>query len=472
MKISIIMCVMNSMPYIMASIESFNRQKYKNKELIIVHTKSNDNTDEYLNSVNNKNIKKFYFNGKIYKSLNYGIKQAKGDLIGILHSDDIFYSDLTLNHLANKYKANQYDIIYGNILYSDKNNLLKIKRDWSKIKLQKRYDVPPHTGIFLKKKIYNKLKYNCKYTISSDTDFLLRLFSSNYRSYYLNKYTTIMRLGGVSTNFSFLIRKFYEDIKIFNKHNLSFLDYLKKVIFKLNQIFIKKNYKNSKYQILLNNYAKIKIFDKNKFKKINGKIISALNLAFISYNYRFKLLNHNYVFWPDGIFSTYLLRFKKIPGRLFFLKFLKILKKNKKKYKKIFVVGNLPIISKNWLSKNINRPFEHKKFPFANYNDLNYFAERLKLLNNSLIILTLPTPKQELVANKLLSKYPKSDFICIGGSINILSGLEKKSPKIFSILNLEWLWRLRFDTFRRLIRLIESSYFYLKLYISNKNNIF
>ena len=83
MKISIIMCVMNSMPYIMASIESFNRQKYKNKELIIVHTKSNDNTDEYLNSVNNKNIKKFYFNGKIYKSLNYGIKQAKGDLIGM-----------------------------------------------------------------------------------------------------------------------------------------------------------------------------------------------------------------------------------------------------------------------------------------------------------------------------------------------------------------------------------------------------
>ena len=239
MKISIIMCVMNSMPYVMSSIESFNRQKYKNKELIIVHTKSNDNTGEYLNSVNNKNIKKFYFNGKIYNSLNYGIKKAKGDLIGILHSDDVFYSDLTLNYLANKYKENQYDIIYGNILYSDKNNLLKIKRDWSKIKIQKKYDIPPHTGVFLSKKIYNKLNYDCRYKISSDTDFLLRLFSRNYRSYYLNKYTTIMRMGGVSTNFHFLISKFYEDIRIFYKHNLSLLDYFKKVIVKLTLSLIK-----------------------------------------------------------------------------------------------------------------------------------------------------------------------------------------------------------------------------------------
>ena len=60
MKISIIMCAMNSMPYIMTSIESFKRQKYKNKELILVHSKSIDNTYEYLKSINHNNIKIFF----------------------------------------------------------------------------------------------------------------------------------------------------------------------------------------------------------------------------------------------------------------------------------------------------------------------------------------------------------------------------------------------------------------------------
>jgi len=153
MKISIIMCVLNSMPYIMSSIESFRKQKYKNKELIIINSKSNDNTDDYLKNVNDKNIKKFNLNGSIYKSLNFGISKSKGDIIGILHSDDIFFSKLTLADIAKEYKKNKADIIFGNILYSKKNDLTKIKRNWSKINIREKYDIPPHTGTFITKKI-------------------------------------------------------------------------------------------------------------------------------------------------------------------------------------------------------------------------------------------------------------------------------------------------------------------------------
>ena len=76
MKISVIMCAMNSMPYIMSSVESFKRQKYKNKELIIVYSKSNDNTYEFLKSINHKNIRAIKFNGSIYSALNFGIKNV------------------------------------------------------------------------------------------------------------------------------------------------------------------------------------------------------------------------------------------------------------------------------------------------------------------------------------------------------------------------------------------------------------
>ena len=51
------MCAKNSMPYIMASIESFRKQSYKHKELIVVNSLSDDNTIEYLNTIKDKNIK-------------------------------------------------------------------------------------------------------------------------------------------------------------------------------------------------------------------------------------------------------------------------------------------------------------------------------------------------------------------------------------------------------------------------------
>ena len=320
MKISIVMCAMNSMPYIMSSVESFKRQKYKDKELILVYSKSMDNTDEFIKSINVENIKKFKFEGSIYSALNFGINKCTGEIIGILHSDDVFFSELTLNYVADVCKKNSYDLIYGNILYCEKNNLLKIKRQWSKINLKKKFDLPPHTGLFIRKKVYNKYKYKDKYQISGDTDFLFKILNKNIKRYYLNKYVTIMRTGGISTNLSSLMIKVKEDIKIFLSNKLTLLDYTKKVVSKLDQFIVDKKIKFTKYHKNLNECSKIKFIEANELSRFKGKIISALNLAFISYDYKYRLRTHKYLFWPDGTFSTYLLNKKKKPGRIYFLK--------------------------------------------------------------------------------------------------------------------------------------------------------
>ena len=153
MKISIIMCVKNSMPYIMASIKSFQMQDYKNKELIIVYSKSNDQTEFYLDSLGDKNINIYNYNGSIYSSLNYGISKANGKIIGILHSDDVFFEMNTLKNISKFFLKKKVNIVYGNILYSEKNNLLKLKRVWDNITIKKKYDLPPHTSVFIKKNI-------------------------------------------------------------------------------------------------------------------------------------------------------------------------------------------------------------------------------------------------------------------------------------------------------------------------------
>ena len=76
-----------------------------------------------------------------------------------------------------------------------------------------------------------------------------------------------------------------------------------------------------------------------------------------------------------------------------------------------------------------------------------------------------------MLANYIKNKNKDITIICLGGSINILSGYEKKTPEILNLLNLEWLWRLRFDTVRRILRLIETSYLFTKMLIFKHNKI-
>jgi UDP-N-acetyl-D-mannosaminuronic acid transferase (WecB/TagA/CpsF family) len=79
---------------------------------------------------------------------------------------------------------------------------------------------------------------------------------------------------------------------------------------------------------------------------------------------------------------------------------------------------------------------------------------------------SLPTPKQEIIANHLAEKNKHFKIICIGGSVAIASGEEKQVPS--SISHFEFLWRLRYDTIRRLDRLLTTFYYFLKGYFFTK----
>ena len=464
------MCVKNSMPYLMSSIMSFQKQKYKNKELIVVYSESNDNSLYYLESLNDKNIKFYKYDGPIYKSLNFGIKKSNGEIIGILHSDDVFFNELVLKKISSEYKRKNIDILYGNILYSHKNNLLHVKRIWNNISIDKSFKLPPHTSTFIKKEIYKKNLYNVNYKISSDTEFLLNLKKKKYKFLYINKYITIMRYGGLSTNAYYFLIKAIEDIKIFRKYDLSFLSYLRKILNKTKQIINIKNFKSTKYHKEVNNVAKVKFFDLNKFNNNDGKIISALNLAFLTYNEKYKLRTHKYEFWPDGFFSKILTKKRKLAGRYFIKKIISKLNNNKI-LKNIYILGNLNKRTKNWINKKLKRKYIHRNIPYGNINKILRAAKNFQINRKSLIIITLPTPKQEMLANKFLRIFPDCSVVCIGGSLNIVSGVEKKAPKLFNDFNLEWVWRLRFDTSRRIKRLSESILILIKIILFRKNNL-
>ena len=188
--------------------------------------------------------------------------------------------------------------------------------------------------------------------------------------------------------------------------------------------------------------------------------LSGLNLAFLGYWVKKKIkLNENIYLWPDGIFYKRFFNnkfIKKIPGR-------KIVSNLKipNNIKKIYVAGNLNNTSKEYLQSIYKKEIIHIPLPIGDVNNLYQKYLNFEFLDTDLIFLTLPTPKQEQLA-ELISKNSKFyKIFCVGGAINMASGLEKPVPPLIEKMNLEFLWRLRTDTQRRLRRLFISSIFYV-----------
>ena len=244
------------MPYLIDCLKSFQLQNYPNKEHIIIYSDSSDSTEEFLLS-KKKNIKILRkdkkFNNK-WDCLNLGAKLATGDVIGILHADDIFYNKNTLSCVAKNF-TDKYEFIYGNILFCEKNNILKIKREWisEKIHINKlKYGwMAPHPSFFVRKKILLKNKYVNNYSISGDYHFMLLLFHKKYKYKFINHFLCIMRLGGGSTKIKNFLEKINEDIKI---AKCFFRNYYICVLFKIfRKIFqiklLTKEIKNNNYFI-------------------------------------------------------------------------------------------------------------------------------------------------------------------------------------------------------------------------------
>ncbi len=210
----------------------------------------------------------------------------------------------------------------------------------------------------------------------------------------------------------------------------------------------------------------IKYITNNTINKYSDQnfILSALNLAFLgSFVEKRIVIDKNLICWPDGIMTKLIFNEKinKIPGRRIIQKI-----KFKKNEKKIQIIGNLTVKNREYLEKKFPGKII-KNIPLPYDTDENLKKLLKNKVSNGIIFLTLPTPKQENIAIYLSKILKNFKIYCIGGAINMLSGEEDPVPKIFEE-NLEFLWRLKFDTKRRLKRLLTNSLYLIYGILFNK----
>jgi glycosyltransferase involved in cell wall biosynthesis len=229
MKVSIITICYNRKATIAKAIESVLSQDYPNIEYIVIDGNSTDGTQDIIESYSGKITTYISEPDKgMYDAINKGLNIATGDVVGLMHSDDEFYSLTAISQIVATFKNNlQTDGVYGDGVYVSNDAEERIIRDriggeYSLKKVASGW-LPLHPTVYLKKAVMDKYGfYNLDFKIASDTEFLLRyLYKYKISMTYLNSYVVKMRMGGLSTSYKRAIEVLREDYNIYKYHGLT-----------------------------------------------------------------------------------------------------------------------------------------------------------------------------------------------------------------------------------------------------------
>ncbi|MDB4026800.1 glycosyltransferase [Candidatus Thioglobus sp.] len=212
MKVSIITVVWNNKETIKDSINSVLNQTYADIEYIVVDGSSSDGTVDIVKGYVNK-ISHFISEPDegIYDALNKGIELASGDVIGILHSDDLFSDRFVVSDMMERMAVENAEIAFSDMVIVD-NSMTKVLRYYMASYFSpwmfKIGWMPPHPTCFIKKSLFDEFgMYSLDYKVAGDFDFLVRIFYARDISWtYLDRVTVKMRQGGVS-NIGFSSKK-------------------------------------------------------------------------------------------------------------------------------------------------------------------------------------------------------------------------------------------------------------------------
>ncbi len=205
MKFSIITVCFNSESTLEQTIQSVLNQTFKDIEYLVIDGGSTDGTLAILNKY--KEQLKFISEKDtgIYDAMNKGLKMAKGEIIGMIGSDDFYPSNDVLIQVSQTFDKFKTDAIYGDKQFVNPDNIDKVVRYWTVGEYRKenwlKGFMPPHLSFYVKRACYEQFgNYRTDFTCSADYELMLRmLYKNGVSAHYLPKVLMTMRNGGTST---------------------------------------------------------------------------------------------------------------------------------------------------------------------------------------------------------------------------------------------------------------------------------
>ena len=240
LKISVVTATWNCSKTLLDCLASVARQKYTNREHIIVDGASDDGTIDVINRhIEQITSFKSEPDKGIYDALNKGIERACGDLVGFMHADDLYSSEDVLSKIAKAFEDPSVCAVYGDLEYVSSKDTLKVSRRW-KSKIFNKHALewgwmPPHPTLYIRREWHSKIGgYDISYDISGDYQYILKLFAEpEFKAVYIPDVLVTMRLGGASNkSIRAIIKKSKEDWRALRSCNFKVPNALRAIFFK------------------------------------------------------------------------------------------------------------------------------------------------------------------------------------------------------------------------------------------------
>lgn len=208
MKISIVTACLNSASTIRDALDSMLAQDHAAREHIVVDGGSTDGTlgilGEYAGRIDR------LIGGPdrgMYDAINKGIAAATGDVVGILHADDVYESAAVLSTVARAFAAApEADIVFGDLVFVKPGDLRRVVRRYGSKSFRPwklRFGwMPPHPASFIRRSAYARIgPYATDLRISADYEMFVKAFLVHRLAYRrVDRVLVRMRTGGLSTS--------------------------------------------------------------------------------------------------------------------------------------------------------------------------------------------------------------------------------------------------------------------------------
>lgn len=226
MKISIITVSYNSGATIADTLRSVAQQTHPDIEHIIIDGGSKDDTLAQIET-HGRHLSRVVSEPDrgIYDAMNKGLALASGEFVGFLNADDMLATPGTLAAMVAAMQAG-CDALYGDLVYVDAKQTDQIVRHW----LSGDYEpsrlrfgwMPPHPTFYIRRSVLGGMRFDLRYRIAGDYDFMLRCLNSPaLRVSYLPQVLVHMRNGGASNHsLKAMWQKSSEDLAAMRRNNV------------------------------------------------------------------------------------------------------------------------------------------------------------------------------------------------------------------------------------------------------------